>query len=270
MDGVFYSVATPIGNLADITLRACDVLRSVDLILCEDTRNTSVLAEKYNFTAPLKSYHKFNETERSVEILDFIKNGKNVALVTDAGTPCISDPGSILIEQLLQNGIKVVPISGACAVVTFLSALPREKEEFTFIGFLPRKNGELKEIFEKYNFSNTVFYESPKRLVDTLQVLTEFCPNKKLAIGRELTKKFEEIMVDTAQNLLEYFSKNPPKGEIVGMLYATLQENNFNEQEIVLQINKLKAQKFSNKDIATILSTLFDVKKNDIYSLCIR
>ena len=236
MAGIFYSVATPIGNLEDITFRALKVLETVDLILCEDTRNTKILLERYNLNTPLKSYHKFNETERCGEILDFLNSDKNVALVTDAGTPCISDPGSILIEKLIENGIKIVPVAGACAIVTFLSALHRKNEEFVFVGFLPRKKAEQEKLFQKYNDLNIVFYESPKRLGETLDNLAQIYPQKKVAIGRELTKKFEEIIVESAKNLSAHFEANPPKGEIVGMLYSTENATQLDETTIIDKI----------------------------------
>ena len=267
MNGIFYTVATPIGNLADISQRAIETLKNVDLILCEDTRTSKVLLDRYEIFTELKSYHKFNEQARCGEILEMLENGKNIALITDAGTPCISDPGSILIDELYKNEIKVTPIPGASAVVTFLSALPREKEEFVFVGFLPRKQEEQKQLLEKYFATNIVFYESPKRLVKTLEnIKLFFGENAKIAIGRELTKKFEEIKVDTVQSFIEKFSNNEPKGEIVGLVYAQKEE----EQDLSLiktQIQKLKEKDFSNKDISLILSTLFDCKKNLVYSI---
>lgn len=269
MAGIFYSVATPIGNLEDITFRALKVLETVDLILCEDTRNTKVLLKRYNLNTPLKSYHKFNESERCCEILDFLDSGKNVALVTDAGTPCISDPGNILIEKLIENNIKIVPISGACAIVTFLSALHRKREEFIFVGFLPRKEMEQKKLFQKYNNLNIVFYESPKRLAESLQNLAQIYPEKKVAIGRELTKKFEEIIIESAQNLVERLNNDSPKGEIVGMIYAAEATPLLDETAIINKIKKLKKHNFSNKDISNILSSLFDLKKNNVYSLAL-
>ena len=139
MDFQFYIVATPIGNMSDITLRAIDVLKKVDYIACEDTRVTRVLCEKYGFTAKLFDCHKFNEKERSEKIISYIETGKTIALVSDAGTPGISDPGSVLIKELLEKGIKITSIPGACAVTTFLSQIPRNTEEYAFIG-LDRKS----------------------------------------------------------------------------------------------------------------------------------
>ena len=266
MAGVFYSVATPIGNLQDITKRAIDVLNSVDVILCEDTRTSKVLLDKYSITTELISYHKFNEQQRTSSIVDMLKEGKNVALITDAGTPCVSDPGCILIETLYEEGIKVVPIPGACAISTLLSSLPRDNETFTFVGFLPRKFEEQKRLIEKYSKENVVFYESPKRLVKSLSNLAEILgAEQKIAIGRELTKKFEDIKVGTLQYFSDLYGKSEPKGEIVCLIYGNEQKDEGVEL-LTLRIKKLKEKNFSDKDIAVILSQLFEYQKNEVYN----
>ena len=136
-------MATPIGNLEDITLRAIDVLKNVDVIAAEDTRNTSVLLDKYNIKNNLVSYHKFSESQKTETFINYLKEGKSVALVSDAGTPLISDPGEVLVSKVIKEGFKVIPISGASAVITLLSAIPREKEDFKFIGFLPRVKNQI-------------------------------------------------------------------------------------------------------------------------------
>ena len=267
MSGIFYSVATPIGNLQDITKRAVDVLSSVDIILCEDTRTSKVLLDKYNISTELISYHKFNEQKRTSSIVDMLKEGKNIALISDAGTPCISDPGGILLEALYDEGIKVVPIPGACAVVSLLSALPRESEPFTFVGFLPRKFEEQKELIEKYPKENIVFYEAPKRIAKTLLNLGKILgAERKIAIGRELTKKFEEIKIGAIGDFAQNYEENAPKGEFVCMIYGK-NEACRDDDSIKIKIKKLKEKNFSDKDIAIILSQLFDYSKNEIYNL---
>ena len=149
MDFEFYIVATPIGNISDISLRAIEVLKSVDFIACEDTRVTRNLCEKYGFSAKLFDCHKFNEKERSEKIISLINDGQKVALVSDAGTPMISDPGSVLIKELRKADIKITSIPGACAVTTFLSLIPRDNEEYAFVGFLPRVKKQQEELLNK-------------------------------------------------------------------------------------------------------------------------
>lgn len=261
-----YVVATPIGNKSDISSRAIDVLRSVDVIACEDCRTSATLLEIFGVTTKLVSYHKFNEKQRTQEFLDLIENGKKIALISDAGTPCISDPGRVLVKELSERGIKVTSIPGASAVITFLSMIPREREEFAFVAFLPRIKGQQAELFLKYKNIDTVFYESANRLIDTLsKLLAVRGLNTKVAVGRELTKKFEETIVGSVSEVIDYFKNNVLKGEIVCVVYAD--EVVEDESEIVEYIHKLKALKYSDKDISRILSVLFDINKNKVYKL---
>ena len=256
-----YVVATPIGNLGDITLRALEVLKSVDYIACEDTRNTSVLAQKYDISTRLISYHKYSEYERCELFLNYLKEGKSIALVSDAGTPLISDPGNILVQEVIKNGFRVVPIGGISAVITLLSATNRQDEDFKFIGFLPKSKNQILEIISKNRAENLVFYESPNRLSDTLNLINENYPDKKITVGRELTKKFEEIKTGTIFEILEYYKNNILKGEIACLLHKTTQ----NEINVDDKIKKLKTLGYKDKDVSIILSGLFEVNKNEIY-----
>lgn len=264
----FYIVPTPIGNLEDITLRSIDVLKSVDVIACEDSRVTQKLLNRYEIKTKLISYHKFNEKQRVQMFLDLLNEGKTVALVSDAGTPLICDPGSILVEELGVNGIKVTALPGACAISTFLSQIPREGEEFTFVGFMPKTSAKIQELLEKHTYENLVFYDSPNRLLKTLEEVKKFNPSAKVAVGRELTKMFEEIVVDEVQNVIEHFENNILKGEIVAMVYKK-ECAEFSQIELLEKISKLKMKKFGAKDISTILAALYDVNKNDVYKLII-
>ncbi len=219
----FYVIATPIGNLGDITLRAIETLKSVDLILCEDTRVTKNLLNKYNINKPTMSYHaqsKLSKTEKIFELLEeglpAGRQGKNLALVSDAGTPGISDPGAMLISQIKkkfsESEVQIIPIPGATAIITALSASGLPTHEFTFLGFLPHKKGRetlFKEIAEAKR--TMVFYESPHRILKTLESLQKFCPDKKVCIARELTKIYEEFKTGTPTEVLEYLTKNPVK-----------------------------------------------------------
>ena len=259
----FFVVATPIGNLSDISFRALEILKSVDYIACEDTRVTKILAEKYEINAKLFDCHKFNEKERSEKIISLINEGNKIALVSDAGTPNISDPGSVLIRELRKNNIKITSIPGACAISTFLSQLPRENEEFAFIGFIPRNKKQQEEILSKYKYTNCVFYESANRLLETLENIQE---ERKIAVGRELTKMFEEVKIGTIKEIIEYYRNNTLKGEIVAMLYAK-ENNDISNEELKEKINILKEEGFSPKDISKIISKLYSENKNKIYKL---
>lgn len=261
-----YCVATPIGNLEDITLRALDVLKNVDIIAAEDTRTTQVLLNKYSITTKLISYHKFSESSRIELFLNYLKEGKSIALVSDAGTPLISDPGNILVEAVIKEGFRVIPISGASAITTLLSAVSRQDEDFKFIGFIERTKNKIKEIITKNSHENLIFYESPMRLMDTLKTIYEIYPDKKITIGRELTKKFEEIITDNIKNIIEYYKNNTLKGEIAVLLHKSIKNNETNIDE---KIRKLKALKLKDKDISLILSELYNVNKNSVYKKCL-
>lgn len=267
LESALYIVATPIGNLGDITLRALEILKNVDVIAAEDTRNTSVLLEKYNIKTHLLSYHKYSENSRVELFLGYLAENKSIALVSDAGTPLISDPGEILVQAVINEGYKVVPVAGACAVTTLLSAIPRKDESFKFIGFMPRIKKQIIELVLKNKNENLVFYESPNRLIETLEAIYEQFPDKKIATGRELTKKFEEIKVDSISNIIEYYKNNTLKGEIAAMLYKSEDRDDIDIDE---KIEKLKNLNFKDKEISLILSGLFDVNKNEVYKRCIK
>ncbi len=263
----FYIVPTPIGNLGDITYRAIEILNSVDLIACEDSRNTQKLLNHFNIKTKCVSYHKYNERERVNEIISFLENGGKVALVSDAGTPLICDPGSIIVKELRQKGFSVTALPGANAITTFLSQISRQDEEFTFIGFLPKTQKQIEDTIKKYSASDLVFYESPNRILNTLEILQTVRPNSKVAIGRELTKVFEEVMVDNVENIILHLKQNICKGEFVVMIFRS-DENN----EIATLKNKVKLLQnkgYRAKDISIILSELYDLNKNEIYKVTI-
>ncbi|OGI65265.1 16S rRNA (cytidine(1402)-2'-O)-methyltransferase [Candidatus Nomurabacteria bacterium RIFCSPLOWO2_01_FULL_39_18] len=213
----FYVVATPIGNMGDITLRAIETLKSVDLILCEDTRETKKILEKYNINKPTMSYHAQSKLAKVDKIFALLKEGKDLALVSDAGTPGISDPGALLISRIkedthLRDSVNVIPVPGPTALVAALSASGLPTHEFTFLGFLPHKKGRetlFKEIAQAKR--TIVFYESPHRILKTLESLVNFCPNKKICIARELTKIYEEFKTGSPEEILEYLNRNKEK-----------------------------------------------------------
>jgi len=211
----FYVVATPIGNMGDITLRAIDTLKEVDLILCEDTRVTKKLLDKYQINKPTISYHAQSKLAKTDKIFAFLEEGKNLALVSDAGTPTISDPGAMLISKIKEkfnDEVQVIPIPGASALIAGLSACGLTTHEFTFLGFLPHKKGR-ETLFKEIALSKRtmVFYESPHRILKTLESLAKFSPNKKVCIARELTKIYEEFKTNTPAEVLKYLLENKEK-----------------------------------------------------------
>jgi len=214
---MLYLVPTPVGNLEDITLRALRVLKEVELILAEDTRTTSVLLKHYDIHTPLKSHHKFNEHETSDAMAERIKAGLNVALVSDAGTPGISDPGFMLVRACVERGVEVQCLPGATAFVPALvdSGLPCDR--FYFEGFLPQKKGRQTRLMSLAILDNTfIIYESPFRLQKTLEQLAEHVgADRKASVSREISKKFEDTQRGTLTELIAHFKEHPAKGEIV-------------------------------------------------------
>lgn len=218
--GVLYLVATPIGNLEDITLRAIRTLRECDLIAAEDTRHTSILLQHLGITKPMLSYFKFNEAKRSEQIIDRLRRGEKVALVSDAGTPGISDPGQRVVQAALRAGCKVQSVPGACALIAGLTASGVPTAEFHFIGFLPPKSAARRRRLEQLKqFEGTLaLYESPFRVLKLLAELAELYPEARVVLARELTKKFEEYLRGTPRELLQHFSQRTPRGEFVVLI----------------------------------------------------
>ena len=217
MSQTLYIVSTPIGNLADITFRAIDTLKSVNLIACEDTRHTKILLNHYNIKKPLVSYFEHNKIKRSEQIIKLLKEGNSVALVSDAGTPGISDPGYRIIRDAIDHDIRVVAIPGANAAISALSASGAPTDRFIFEGFLPNKTTARKKklLSLKEEARTIIIYESPHRLLASLEDIKETLGDIELVIAREITKKFEEIKRQKVKDLIGYFSKNKPRGEFV-------------------------------------------------------
>ena len=215
--GKLYLVSTPIGNLEDITLRALRVLREADLVAAEDTRHTSNLLRHYQISKPLVSYHDFNKKRRAPELMDLLKQGKSLAVVSDAGTPGISDPCYLLVKLAIQDNIDVVPIPGATAFVSALTVSGLPTDRFVFEGFLPSKQGKRKrKLQELMDEKRTIiFYESPHRLIGSLGQLKEILGDRNIVLARELTKKFEEIKRGKTSQLIDSLGHSKIKGEIV-------------------------------------------------------
>lgn len=217
---LLYIVATPIGNLEDITLRALRVLKEVDTIVCEDTRHTKILLNKYEIVKPLLSYHSHSGVSKVQKVIDELKSGKDLALVSDAGTPGISDPGYAVIKAAIEEGIEVVPLPGASAFLTALMVAGFPINHFLYLGFLPVKKGRQTLFLSLKEEKNTVvFYESTYRIIKTLREMTEYLGgDREIMIGRELTKKFEEFKRGTIEEIYLEMKDVKPKGEFVVIL----------------------------------------------------
>jgi 16S rRNA (cytidine1402-2'-O)-methyltransferase len=219
-----YLVATPIGNLEDVTLRALRVLRECDMVAAEDTRRTGQLLKHFGIAKPLLSYFQFNEAKRSGEIIERLRRGEKIALVTDAGSPGISDPGERVVRAAIAAGFRVEAVPGACALVAALTASGLPTDEFHFIGFLPHKSGQRRNRLEslKAAAGTLVFYESPYRIEKLLGELNAVFPEREVVLARELTKKFEEFLRGKPAELIEITKKRPLKGEFVVLVAPSI------------------------------------------------
>ena len=225
MTGTLFIVATPIGNLDDITFRAVEILKSVDIVLAEDTRHSKKLLKHLNIAKPIRAFHEHNEREKMKAIIGELHSGKSIALISDAGTPLISDPGYFLVAQAKKEDLRVVPIPGASALITALSASGLASDSFTFLGFLPsKKTARIKLLKSLLNQTETfIFYESPKRILATLtDMYAIFGDSRKVCLAKELTKAFETIQTDSIPNLIKYLNidQSNQKGEFVILISA--------------------------------------------------
>lgn len=220
--GILYVVGTPIGNLEDITLRALEILKSVDLIACEDTRVTKRLLDRYEISKPLISYHQHSKIAKIDVIVEKLKEGQSIALVTDAGTPGVSDPGNVLVDEVVKSGFSVVPIPGVSALSALVSVSGIDMQKFSFLGFPPHKKGR-QTYFGKVVESEIpiVYYDSVHRVLKNLELLEGLDESVQVIVGRELTKMFEEVVRGSVGEVIEYFKDNPEKvkGEFVTIAY---------------------------------------------------
>jgi 16S rRNA (cytidine1402-2'-O)-methyltransferase len=214
MSGKLVVCPTPIGNLEDVTLRVLSALREADVVACEDTRHTRVLLDRYGVSAPLVSYHEHNEDRRSAVLVARMQKGDVVALVSDAGMPLVSDPGYVLVRAAVAAGLPVEVLPGPSAAIAALVASALPADAWRFVGFLPRKKGELRRLFEERG-STLVAFESPRRVPASLEVLASVEPERRVAVARELTKAHEEVVRGTARELAVRYATEPPRGEVV-------------------------------------------------------
>lgn len=272
--GKLYVVPTPIGNLKDITLRALEVLENVDLIAAEDTRQSLKLLNHFNIKKSLISYHKFNENIKSEDIIDRLKEGKTIALISDAGTPGISDPGSVIIKRCIEENIDFEVLTGATAVTTALVYSGLDTTKFLFRGFLPRENKERNPIIEdlKNRQETLIFYEAPHRLLKTLNFLYENLGDRKIAICRELTKLHEEIIRVNIKESIEYYSTNSPRGEYVLIVEGKSEEeikldeeSTWNNLSIEEHIKKYIEDGIDKKDAIKRVAKDRGIAKSEVY-----
>jgi 16S rRNA (cytidine1402-2'-O)-methyltransferase len=266
-----YIVATPIGNLSDITLRALEVLKKSDYVLCEDTRISKNLLERYEIKSKLIANHKFNEKKNLLKVIDILKSGSIVSLISDAGTPSISDPGAILVNECVSNGIDIFPIPGVSAVSSAVS-ISGFNEKYFFYGFFPEKNSKLKEDFEKLaNLESCiVFFISPRKFNKSIKDLKYYFSNRKILVCREMTKFYEEY-IRTDVETLEPF-KSDPKGELTIVISEKIKEKNSSiklKESDKINIQKL-IKKLSIKDITDLISQNTNVSKKEIYNYCLK
>jgi 16S rRNA (cytidine1402-2'-O)-methyltransferase len=266
-----YIVSTPIGNLSDITLRALEVLKKSDYVLCEDTRISKNLLERYEIKSKLIANHKFNEKKNLSKVIDILKSGSVVSLISDAGTPSISDPGAILVNECVINEIDIFPIPGASAVSSAVS-ISGFNEKYFFYGFFPEKNSKLSEDFERLtNLEGCiVFFISPRKFNRSIKDLKRYFSNRKILVCREMTKFYEEY-IRTDVETLEPF-KSDPKGELTIVISEKVKEKNssiiLKESDKII-IQKL-IKKLSIKDITDLISQNTNVSKKEIYNYCLK
>lgn len=262
MAGILYVVATPIGNLGDFSERGIETLKGVDLIAAEDTRNTLKLLSRFDIHTPMTANHKFNEHEVVDSLVTKLLSGTNIAVVSDAGTPCINDPGFVLVEAASKAGITVVGVPGACAAATAISVSGLPSATFSFMGFFPREKKDAVKIFDyiKSNHAETyIFYESPKRIKDTFELIKEYLPTAKIALCNDLTKSHELVYRGFAHEVYADLINNPnsEKGEYAFVMYYEPEEKEEKEESLSLEamlIDVLMKKQCSMKDAISLLA----------------
>lgn len=271
-DGVLFIVATPIGNLGDMTARAIETLRTADLVLAEDTRKTRVLFNHFAIKTRLVASHAHNEARTIPLVLDELRKKKSVAVVTDAGTPLISDPGSRLVEAARAAGFRVSPIPGPSAITAALSAAGLDTTRFTFFGFLARTGSERRQALDEIAaLSHTaVLYEAPNRVAETLaEVAARSSPERRCVVARELTKLFEEFRDGTVEEVAAYYADRPPRGEVV-ILLSGADPKPLNEEDLQNRLKVLREAGLSTRDAAARVAAETGAPRNAVYKLAMK
>lgn len=272
MNGILYIVATPIGNLEDITLRALRILKEADIIAAEDTRTTKKLLNHYDIHTSTISFHKFSDTAKLEKIIEMLLDGKNVALTSDAGTPCISDPGCELVSLAISRGIKVDTIPGACALISgFVLSGFNLQDGFTFLGFPPRKSGELNRFLLAAKDMEHPFclYESPNRLLKTLLAIKDVLGDRNISVSREITKLFEETFRGSVTEVYEHFAAKEIRGEIALVVdrAEAVPNEQFSEEEIIAMLQGYISRGDSKRDAIKKTSEVTKQQKKIVYEI---
>lgn len=273
MESALYIVPTPIGNLDDITLRAIEVLKNATLIAAEDTRHSKILLDKLGISGKkMISCHDHNEGERAELIISEVRSGGVVALISDAGSPLINDPGYRVVTICAEQGVKVVPLPGPCALITALEASALPTDKFMFCGFFPVKEKELTGVLESLKSADytAVFYEAPRRIVDTMELMAKILPDHDVTLCREMTKTFESFYRLKAKDAPEFLKADPDrtKGEFVVAIGAVKQESSEVDPKIASAIEEL-IKTSPVKTVANVLASITGIKKNDLYNLAL-
>ena len=270
MPGILYIVATPIGNLEDITLRALRVLKEVDVVAAEDTRHTQILLSRHDIHTPLTSYHEHNEKTKAQELVTRLARGQNVALVSDAGTPAISDPGFRLVVQAIRAGVRIIPIPGASALTAVLSASGLPTDRFVFEGFLPAKKSQRREKLQtlRDETRTLIFYEAPHRLKEALDDIHELLGNREAVLAREVSKIHEEFLRGPVSELVRTLGGGM-RGEVTLIISGSSGLPGVSEDRLKAEILELKGKGLRVKEIAEVLGEKFGYPKKEIYRLAL-
>jgi len=268
--GQLFVVATPIGNLADITYRAVETLKSVDLIAAEDTRTSRRLCERYAISTPMLACHEHNETAVSHKLLERLQSGKNIALISDAGTPLISDPGFKLVRELHRHGIRITPVPGPCSPIAALSACGLPTDQFVFSGFLPRSGKSRRQRLDEIASGDIthILLESPKRLLNTLDDLVKYCgPERQVCVAREITKLHETFVRGTLDEVKSSMSETPARGEIVIIIGSDEHKTVVSDAEIILLLKHADMEALSPSSRAKQTAKMLHVSRSRVYTL---
>lgn len=266
MRGILYIVSTPIGNLEDITLRALRILKEVDLIAAEDTRHSSKLLNHYGIKKPLISYWSEKEKVRSEEIIKRLQSGQSVALISDAGTPGISDPGEVVIKKALEEGIDVIPIPGPSALISALSVSGLSLREFTFVGFLPSKKTQRRKTLEDLSLEKRtlVFYEAPHRVIETLKDMYDIFGNRNVAVFKEITKLHEEVFRGTLEKVISEIEESTIAGEFVIVIEGKGKKG-VSLEDALKEVTSLMKKGKGRKEAVSIVCEAYGLSKKELY-----
>jgi 16S rRNA (cytidine1402-2'-O)-methyltransferase len=271
--GALYIVATPLGNLEDITVRALNVLKSADLIAAEDTRHTKILLNKYDISTKLVSCHEHNESQKAGGLIAEIMDGKTICLVSDAGTPTVSDPGYILIKKAIEKKVKVIPIPGASAAITAMSVSGMPTDSFVFYGFLPKKQKSRAIVFKELGLSprSAIFFESPRRIVELLQDIIDNAGDRPAMLAREMTKIYEEYIHGTLSEIIVQLKKKDViKGECTLIVGAGQEKECVSEETLCDEIGDMMKKSKKTSEIARTISGRYSLSKKRVYDLVLQ